>query len=206
MIRRAAMFVPPGEQTAMRPGLAANCWNNRLPALLIVLALVLMLPGCLVIRTTEHRVKIYEDGSGEALLKLIDVRSDGVTDSAVVHDFEVMMSSFETGGVTDFEKPGRKVMDKLMYTRGDTLIAEISYAFRSLDALEGLRITPDEMYVVVSSEREIVRTNGRIKPGDDNTRKISWKRGATQISYVIRERQVPPSVPLGTYYQKYKMR
>jgi hypothetical protein len=206
MIGRAAVSLPPGEEATKRPRPATGFWNRRLPALPFVLVLVMMVPGCLVIRTTEHRVKIYEDGSGEALLKLVDIRSDGVTDSAVIHDVDVMMSSFETGGVEDFEKPGRKVTDKVMYTRGDTLVAEISYAFRSLDALEGLRITPDEMFVVVSAEREIIRTNGRIKPGDNNTRKISWKRGASLISYVIRERQLPPSVPLGMYYQKYKMR
>jgi hypothetical protein len=162
----------------------------------------LVFPSCLLIGTTEHVVKIGEDGIGEALLRLSDIRSDGTTDSAVVHDTEVMIASFDKEGVADFEKPGRKIRDKVMYVRGDTLFAEISYSFQGLDALEGLRISPQEIFVVVSPEREIVRTNGRVRPGEANTRIIAWKRDATQISYVIRERQIPPSTLLGPYYTR----
>lgn len=187
----------------MNRQLLPTCINvARLSVPLILLVFVLAGPGCLVVQTTEHRVKINEDGSGEALLRLADIRSDGATDSAVVHDVEVMLSSFDKEGVADFEKPGRKVTDKVMYAQSDTLFAEISYSFRSLDALEGLRLTPEEMFVVVSPEREIVRTNGRISPGDGNTRRIVWKRSAKLLAYVIRERQMPPSTLLGSYYKK----
>jgi hypothetical protein len=167
-----------------------------------VVAISLTLPSCLLVRTTEHRVRINEDGSGEALLRLSDIRSDGTTDSAVVHDAEVMVSSFDKEGVADFERPGRKIVDKVMYVHGDTLFAEISYTFRGLDALEGMRVTRDEIFVVVSAEREIVRTNGKVRPGEADARIISWKRDATLLSYIIRERQLPPSTQLGSYYTK----
>jgi hypothetical protein len=165
---------------------------------------LLLLPGGLVIRTTEHRVRLNKDGSGDAVVKLIDIRSDGVTDSAVVHDFEVMMASFEKSGVEDFEKAGRKVTEKVMYTRGDTLCAEISYAFQSLDAIEGLRITPEEMFVIVAVDREIVRTNGKISKMEENSRKIAWSREASWLAYMIRERHMPPSAPLGSLYNRWR--
>jgi hypothetical protein len=170
--------------------------------LLGIVAAGLMFPSCLLVQTTEHVVKISEDGSGEALLRLSDIRSDGATDSAVVHDTEVMIASFDKEGVADFERPGRKIRDKVMYVRGDTLFAEISYSFRGLDALEGIRLSPQEIFVVVSPEREIVRTNGKVRVGEGNARVIAWKREATQLFYVIRERQVPPSTLLGPYYTR----
>ncbi len=166
--------------------------------------LLILLPGCLVIRTTEHRVRMNQDGSGDAVVKLIDIRSDGATDSAVVHDFEVMMASFEKNGVEDFEQAGRRVTDKVMYTRGDTLFAEISYTFPSLDAIEGLRITPEELFVVVSVDREIVRTNGKISQMEESSRKIAWSRDAGRLAYMIRERHMPPSTLLGALYNRWR--
>lgn len=170
--------------------------------LLLGIGAALSFPACLLVQTTEHVVKISKDGSGEALLRLSDIRSDGTTDSAIVHDAEVMISSFDKEGVADFERPGRKIRDKAMYVRGDTLFAEISYSFVGLEALEGIRISPQEIFVVVSPEREIVRTNGRVRPGEASTRVIAWKRDATLISYIIREREIPPSTLLGPYYAR----
>jgi len=52
---------------------------------------------------TEHRVNLHPDGSGEAVLRLIDIRSDETSDSLAERDCRIMMSSFEQEGVKDFE-------------------------------------------------------------------------------------------------------
>lgn len=166
------------------------------------LLLVSLLPGCILIRTTEHRITINEDGSGEAVLRLIDLRSDETQDSLIVRDFDIMISSFEREGIMDFEKMGRKITDKKFFLRGDTLVAEIHYTFPSLSAVEAIRITPDEIYVVVNAEREVVRTNGVVVPWQEAHKRIQWSKDARRLFYQIREKSLPPSVSLASLYQK----
>lgn len=173
-----------------------------LPGLLALFAL-LILPGCLLIRTTEHRIRLNADGSGEALLKLVDIRSDASTDSAVTYDFAVMMTSFQGSGVKEFEQTGRRVTGKRMMVSGDTLSAEITYSFPTIDAVEVLRKKDDELFIVVGSERDILRTNGKVLADENDTRRIVWKANAERLSYVIRERFLPASVSLSGRYLKY---
>lgn len=104
---------------------------------LILLAAGVLFQGCLLVRTTEHRIKLNDGGGGEAYMRLTDIRSDGVTDSARFHDFGVMMASAELEGIKDFERNGRKVTSKQFLMNGDTLSAEITYTFTELETQIG---------------------------------------------------------------------
>jgi hypothetical protein len=167
-----------------------------------LLTLALVLCGCLFVRETEHRVKLNDDGSGEAQLRLVDIRSDGATDSAVTADLNDMLASFESDLEDEFARRGRTLQAKRLLVQGDTLHAELQYAFRRLSAIEGLMVTPDELAIIVGPEREIVRTNGTVRPWQQNSLKISWPRDAERMLYRIRERTVPPSVMLGLHYRR----
>jgi hypothetical protein len=175
--------------------------NRRLSPVCATLLFLLLLPGCLQVRMTEHRIRLNKDGSGEHALRMIDIRSDGATDSAVAHDYRVMISSFETGAEKDFEARGRTIIDKKLYTRGDTLYGELTYSFKELAAVEGLRVRGDEIFVVVSPARQIVRTNGKIKNEETGGQRIVWEHDATRLLYVLREKNLPSSVSLAPYYR-----
>jgi hypothetical protein len=160
--------------------------------------------GCLVIGATEHRVRFNDDGGGEARLRLVDIRSDGETDSAVTRDFAIMMSSFEEDGVQDFERGGRRVRTKRFQVHGDTLSAEVIYSFTAPQEIEGLVVTHEEKYVVVGEGRIIVSTNGKIKLWGAGGTRIVWPGDARRLQYVIREDLLPPSVSLARLYQRYR--
>jgi hypothetical protein len=159
--------------------------------------------GCLLVRTTEHRIRLNEGGGGEAYMRLGDIRSDGVTDSARVRDFGVMMASSEEEGIRDFERNGRKITSKRFLVNGDTLSAEITYTFTGLETLEGIKIKDDEVFVVVNEGREILRTNGKIKSWERGTQRIVWPLDAKRLMYTIRERSLPPSTSLAGLYVRY---
>jgi hypothetical protein len=178
----------------MRP-VRILCQTLLIPVLAVSLG-----PGCILIRTTEHRITFNSDGTGEAVLRLIDLRSDETADSLVQRDFENMMSSFEKDAVRDFEQRGRAITAKRLFTRADTLIAEVAYTFTSLQAIEGLHVTDQELYVVVNDNCEVVRTNGTVGTGADGGQRISWKRNAPRLFFQIRERTLPPSTSLSRLY------
>jgi hypothetical protein len=172
--------------------------SHIVPAMVLLLAIM---PGCLQVRMTEHRIRLNRDGSGEHMLRMIDIRSDGVTDSAVTYDYRVMISSFDGGAEKEFEAKARTVVDKKLYTRGDTLFGELTYSFKEPAAVEGLRVRGDELFVIVPPEREILRTNGKIKEEERGGQRIVWDRDATRLLYVIRERNLPASTSLAPYYR-----
>lgn len=157
--------------------------------------------GCLEIRTTEHRIRVNEDGSGDHSLRLIDLRSDAVGDSAIGADYRGLIAGFENELDKEFDVKGRKITEKKLYARGDTLIGELTYTVREISHIEGLRVTEKELFVNIGPEREIVRTNGKISAGERDQTKITWDRDATRLLYVIRERHWTGGTLLGPWHR-----
>jgi hypothetical protein len=172
--------------------------------LVLILTLAGMSPGCLQVNTTEHRIKLNKDGSGEHMLRLLDIRSDGTTDSAVVHDFNALMTSYDEGVGKGFDGPGRTVIDRKLYTRGDTLVGEMTYTVKEPGAIEGLHVTEDELSVSVAPSRVIVKTNGRIRQDERGYQHIVWNRDAARLFYSIREKEMPPTVSLVAMFREKK--
>lgn len=170
-----------------------------------VIAFVLMLcsSGCLLVRTTEHIITLREDGGGEGVIHLIDIRSDAPSDSLVRLDFDELMKAYGARKVEEFEKYGRRITAKRLRVRGDTLMAEITYVFSSYDAVEGLRVSPNEMAIEFSPEREVIKTNGKMSRMENQGTRITWKRATDRLVYEVREKELPPSVSLVFLYKKY---
>jgi len=163
----------------------------------------LLLPGCLLIRTTEHWVTLKPDGSGDAKLRLVDIRTDAPTDSLAARDYSVMMTSIEKEGIEEFERGGRKVTSKQFIASGDTLTAEITYTFPNINEVEGLKFRHNEMFLVVNEGREIVKTNGSVESWVKGAKRIVWPRDARHLMYQISEKKMPAARSLAPLYLKY---
>jgi hypothetical protein len=168
-----------------------------------VVLMGILVPGCIFVRTTDHRIRLNSDGSGQAFLRLIDIRTDQTVDSLVLKDFNQMMTAYDKSGVQEFERNGRKITSKEFSVHGDTLILEIVYTFGNLDEVEGIRVTPDGIYVAVGEGREIVKTDGSVKDWKNDTKRIVWDTNPTRMQYVVREKSVPPGVSLASLYRKW---
>src|SRR5207249_645777 len=77
---------------------------RHLHAIATMIVLLLGLPGCLLVRTSEHIITLNEDGSGEGVIRLFDIRSDGQTDSLVKVDFDDLMVAYGSEKVAEFER------------------------------------------------------------------------------------------------------
>jgi hypothetical protein len=162
--------------------------------------------GCLLVRTTEHIIKINDDRSGEGVIHLIDIRSDARSDSLVRRDFDDLMHLLSAKKVEEFERYGRTISSKRLQVRGDTLMGEVTYIFSSLNGIDGLRLTRDGMSLVFSPEREIIRTNGKLSHNERNETVISWDLDAKRLVYVVREKLFPASASLVPLWLKYAKR
>jgi hypothetical protein len=182
-------------RTVVRTHLATI--TSRAAALFIV---GILAQGCIVIRSTEQRVWFKKDGTGEGILRLIDVRSDETTPEGVKADFESMMNLYLQTGLEDFENSGRKVTGKNLYLSGDTLIAEIRYAFTAVSALDEMRFNNEETFVVVPAGKIIVRHNGSVESYFGDSRRIVWDRDTPRVMYQIAEQRLPPSTSLAPLY------
>ena len=171
--------------------------------IVIAFFLVASFPGCLFVRTTEHIVTINDNRSGDAVIHLTDIRSDAQSDSLVRQDFDDLMSAYGAKKVDEFEQHGRRITSKRLRVAGDTLMAEVTYTFNSLDAIDGLRMTKDGLMLVFLPEREVLRTNGKISQTDKKETCIKWDRDARRLVYEVREKDVPRSVSLAFLYRKY---
>jgi hypothetical protein len=177
--------------------------QKRQVVALIVLFLVLALPGCLLVRTTEHIITLKADGSGEGIIHLIDIRSDARSDSLVRGDFDELMKAYGAEKVNEFEQYGRRITGKRLRVVGDTLMAEVTYTFSFLTAIDGLRATKDEIMLVFGPGRQVVRSNGKMSGTESDGTRITWKRDAERLLYEVRERELPQSTSLAPLYQRY---
>jgi len=174
----------------------------RFCILISVIACIIVFSGCILIQTTEHRINLKPDGSGEAVLRLIDIRTDEMTDSLAEQDCRIMLTSFDREGIEEFEANGRKVVNRQFFVRDDTLNAEIDYTFDNTAAVEGLHVTNDELYLVVKDDRTIVKTNGRIEVWQAGAHRIVWERNAERLIFRISEQKLPPSRSLASFYER----
>jgi hypothetical protein len=161
--------------------------GTRCATVVAVIAFAAGLSGCILIRTTEHRINLQPDGSGEAVLRLIDIRTDELTDSLAERDFRILMSSFEQDEVEGFEEGRRKITSKRLFVRNDTLVAEIGYTFTGLEDIEGLHVTEDELYIVVN---EAVKWCGptAVWSRGETSQRIVWSHDARRLVFGYRKR------------------
>ncbi|MDH3252869.1 MAG: hypothetical protein OEM41_08755, partial [Ignavibacteria bacterium] len=176
--------------------------HRRMHATLGVLALVAagILQGCIFVRTTDHRILFQKDGSGEGIMRLIDIRSDASSEQDVREDFDMLMKIYLGEGLEQFENAGRRITSKNLIVSGDTLTAEIRYGFTSRAVLGEMRATNEEMFVVIPADKVIGRTNGQVESFQGNARRIVWDVDVRRITYRISEKTLPKSVSLAPLY------
>ena len=172
-------------------------------AVIVGFPCIAAIPGCLVVRTTEHIVTVHEDRTGEGIVHLIDIRSDAISDSLVRRDFDELLKLYSADKFEEFEKYGRRITGKQLRVRGDTLMAEITYSFRTLDAVEGLRISKEGMFLVFGPDRVVTKTNGKMGQTDKQETSITWDINARRLVYEVSEKRLPPSKSLAALYRRY---
>jgi hypothetical protein len=171
------------------------------PMGMLILVAAGVLQGCIFVRTTDHRIWFRQDGSGEGIMRLIDIRSDASSEKKIREDFDILMKIYLEEGLEQFENAGRKVTSKRLIATGDTLTAEIRYSFTSRLSLEELRVTDEELFVIVPANKTVGRTNGDVESFGNDRQRIVWDADIPRIAYQISEQTLPAGASLAPFYR-----
>lgn len=167
----------------------------------LLVVLILGFHGCITVSAVEHRIKVNPDGSGIAVIKFLDFRSDAVNDSAYTEDLNQLLDILGQERIEEFEKGGKKILKKELYLSRDSLSLRVEYEFRSLQSIDGIRVSADKIFFVVDESRRVVSTNGEIENQNGSSKRMVWKAGARYFSYLIEDADPPQGRSLSQAYR-----
>ena len=138
---------------------------------LALIAILSLVPGCLIVDTKEYHITLKSGGSGEARIVFNDIQSDQLID-LYLH-----------GSQLERDNPGYKNVEKHLYEKDGKLNGEVTFAFDSLAVMRLFRYDNDGplMYFVGSplSSEVMVETNGTF--GRDWMPIVFWPKGTKDL-------------------------
>ena len=152
-----------------------------------LLTVMLGLHGCIMVSAVDHRIKVSPDGSGIAVITFLDLRSDAVNDSAYTEDLDLLLDILAQKKIKEFEKDGKKILEKELYLSGDSLSLRVKYEFHTLGSIDGIRVSYEEIFFVVDESKRILRTNGVVERESGGGKRMSWKIGKRQFWYLVED-------------------
>ena len=167
------------------------------------LLLAVLVPGCILVGHTGHRIERLADGDVAVTLRYTDLRTDAQTDSAAAVDLDILLDSFSAAGATDTVQ----VLNKYLGLRGDTLVAEIRLRAPDLAAVNRfythrLFLQDGRPTVLVPQNQLITWTNGTIRPGIDGGLQIQWSDSARILEFDLEPGHSLPARSLAPLFRE----
>lgn len=151
---------------------------------LALIAILVLIPGCLIVETKEYHITLKNGVSGEARLVFNDIQSE--TDDTVdvsKTDFNQLIDLYLHGSQFERDNPGYKNVEKHLYEMDGKLNGEVTFGFDSLAVMRIFQYDGDGplMYFVGSplSSEVMVETNGTY--GRDWMPLVFWPKGTKEL-------------------------
>ncbi|MBD3411279.1 MAG: hypothetical protein GF419_13875, partial [Ignavibacteriales bacterium] len=109
----------------------------RLAAAAILLATVLLASGCLTCEYKEYRLKLNDDGSGEGVIRYVNIMANVTSeDESAEADFKELVSDYLNGTMIEEEYPEAIIRSKTLKEEDGVLVGEVEVEFSSLRAIK----------------------------------------------------------------------
>jgi len=151
---------------------------------LFLLAILALLPGCLIVETKEYHITLRDGGTGEARIVFNNIQSE--TDDTVdisKPDFDQLIDLYLHGSQLERDNPGYRDVKKHLYEKDGELNGDVTFSFDSLAVMRLFRYDPEGplMYFVGSplSSEVMVETNGTF--GRDWMPIVFWPSGTREL-------------------------
>jgi hypothetical protein len=151
---------------------------------LALVAIQVLLPGCLIVETKEYHITLKSDGAGEARIVFNDIQSE--TDDTVdvsKSDFNQLTDLYMHGGQFERDNPGYRNVEKHLYEKDGKLTGDVTFTFDSIAVMRLFQYNNQGplMYFVGSplSSEVMVETDGTY--GRDWMPIVFWPKGTKEL-------------------------
>ncbi|GAB4310909.1 MAG: hypothetical protein Kow00127_00690 [Bacteroidales bacterium] len=147
--------------------------------LILMLASVFLLTGCLTTEKKEYRFELSENGSGTLTIKYINIMSM-MEDSVMVadQDFESLVQDYINGDELDMEFENAQIRSKRLFEENGVLCGEVVIDFQDLKSIGLYQYDSKSPYMfhigAVLSGETYLGSNGEF--GGDNMPVVFWPR------------------------------
>lgn len=180
--------------------------NKKILMLLILITSSFLVNGCLIGNKLSYKIQLETPNSGTATIKYFHIRSDADTKDRLEEDkyllYEYMAKSKQF--IADMKKEGREIIDRKIYLDDNgKLVAEGTYKFKTLNAVENLVYDNGFYFITLQLEDSVLSTNGQVIRSA-NYKRIIWDEGFKTLEFEILTEPAPGNyIDLSRYYKNY---
>lgn len=151
---------------------------------LALIAVLTLVPGCLIVETKEYHITLKNGISGEARIVFNDIQSEADdTVDISKSDFNQLIDLYLHGSQFERDNPGYKNVEKHLYEKDGKLNGEVKFNFDSLAVMRIFQYDGEGplMYFVGSplSSEVMIETNGTY--GRDWMPIVFWPKGTQEL-------------------------
>jgi hypothetical protein len=157
--------------------------------MLLVLAVV-FITGCLSVEKKEYRFKINADGSGEGMIRFVNIVSqDDNSKDVSFKDYAELVTDYLEGTKFEDDFPNMKVISKKLVEESGMLVGEVSFTFSAADSVGFFRYSNKDcaplMYFLKNTNQTetVMETNGKVITGVTEPPFIIWDSGAKECTF-----------------------
>lgn len=154
--------------------------------LVIALALLLVLSGCLTTESKEYRFKINADGSGSGKITYVNIVSEeDEGENVAFKDFGELMSDYINGQQFEKDNPHFNVTRKELMEVDGMLNGVIEFTFANADSIGFWRYNTSApwLYYMGSLSETLIETDGKYLGNDRDFPLICWEPGSQEFYF-----------------------
>lgn len=155
-----------------------------------ILMAAVVFSGCIQIEKKEYTFKIKPDGSGEGMVRYINIVStDEDSKDVSFKDYATLITDYLNGTKIEEDMPKLHITGKKLLEENNQLVAEISFTFGTIDSAgffgtPGCKCCPMLYFVKTSNGSETVtESNGKLVEGVTDTPFLTWDSSVRDFSF-----------------------
>ena len=157
--------------------------------LAVLLALMLLLSGCLDCETYEIRILREQGDPAIVIAEYGNIYSDSTSTRAVQQDFDSLVKLWRGEEMLrDALSDGLLVKSRELVIEEGKIVGRMTGIANNVAALEDMSVEGSQIILRVEADSEVVETNGKLQKTPDGET-VLWPREQTDIRVSFRKRQ-----------------
>jgi hypothetical protein len=154
--------------------------------ILMLMAIIITMNGCLVFNTVSYEVNLEDENSGTVTLNVSDIRSDAMNTSELEADkdqlFNFILESDDF--VQQMSEEGKFILDRNLFLSDGKLSGTLKYSFDDVSKVEGVVYQEPFYFITIPLEDSIISTNGEVLVSEAHKRTL-WDNTIRTLKFTM---------------------